>query len=156
MKNEKLISLFQRDLSKVIVELESYANEDDLWENLPGTTNSGGNLAQHLVGNLKSFIGNPFGKIDYVRDRESEFSARLFTREELIIQLQSTSAIVASAVASISAVQSQEQYPVEIKVIEPDQPVEYVIYYLLAHLSYHLGQINYHRRYMNTKDKGNS
>lgn len=151
MKNEKLISLFQRDLGKVIIELESYKHEDDLWATLPGTINTGGNLAQHLVGNLKAFIGNPFGKINYIRDRESEFSARLFTREELIAQLKSTSGIVAQSIASISAEQLKEQYPADIKLIEPDQEVEYIIVHLFAHISYHLGQINYHRRYMNAK-----
>lgn len=151
MKIESLLFLFKRDLLKVIAELNSYQNEEDLWETLPGTTNTGGNLAQHLIGNLKTFIGKPFGKIDYVRDRDSEFNARLFTRQQLTETLDQVAAIIE---VSITAVQDQlnEKYPESIKTIDlENQSVEDMIVYLFGHLSYHLGQINYHRRYMNSK-----
>jgi len=36
------------------------------------------------------------------------------------------------------------QYPE--KVFDYDMTVQYFLLHLLAHLSYHLGQINYHRR----------
>ena len=65
--------LFSRDIDRLINEVKEYTDEDLLWQVLPGTTNSAGHLVQHLIGNLKTYIGNPFGNIHYIRDREAEF-----------------------------------------------------------------------------------
>lgn len=141
------ITLFSRDINRVTDEIKSYPNEDSLWEVLPGTTNSGGHLAQHLIGNLKTFIGNPFGNIGYVRDREAEFSARLFTREEFIATLEELVETISFSLSKIPTEAMDAVYPREILSIHPDQTIELVLVHLLAHLSYHLGQINYQRRY---------
>jgi len=148
MKTEFYTQLYQRDLSRVTEELKKYPDDNSLWEVLPGTTNSGGNLMQHLIGNLKTFIGNPYGYINYERDRTAEFNARLFTKEELIAEFNQLSEIITAAVSSLTSDHLDENYPPEIKVVNEEQTVEYVLIHLLAHLSYHTGQINYHRRYI--------
>lgn len=140
-------TLFTRDLNRLIEELKNYPDEASLWEVLPGTINSAGNLFQHLIGNLKTYIGNPFGNIRYVRDREAEFTARLFTRSEFIHELEDLVGIVTLSLSKIPKEAMDAAYPREILSIHPDQTIEYVLLHLAAHLSYHLGQINYQRRY---------
>jgi uncharacterized damage-inducible protein DinB len=152
MKTKFYTQLYQRDLSRVTEELKKYPDDNSLWEVVPGTTNSGGHLLQHLIGNLKTFVGNPYGHINYERNRDAEFNARLFTKEELISEFNQLSEIIADAVSSLTSDQLEENYPAEIKIVNEEQTVEYILIHLLAHLSYHTGQLNYHRRYI-TADK---
>lgn len=142
------IILYTRDLNRLIDELKSYPDEEAIWEVLPGTTNAAGNLVQHLIGNLKTYIGNPFGNIGYVRDRDAEFAARLFTRDEFIDQLEELIGIVSLSLSKIPNEAMDAIYPREILSIHPDQTIEYVLVHLAAHLSYHLGQVNYQRRFV--------
>lgn len=151
MKSQDLIDFYKSEINKVITDLNSYESEEALWRVLPGTLNSGGNLAQHLIGNLKTFIGNPFGHIDYKRDRDAEFNVRSFTRGELTTALAAVSEIVAEAIASVSEQELLKAYPIEIKAVSSVNSVGSMFIYLVAHLSYHAGQINYHRRYFNTQ-----
>jgi hypothetical protein len=147
MNIEYYTMLFSKDINRLIDEVKSYQDEDSLWKVLPGTTNSAGNLAQHLIGNLKTYIGNPFGNIGYVRDREAEFAARLFTREELIVALEELLRTISFSLSRIPKEAMDAAYPREILSMYPNQSIECILVHLLAHLSYHLGQINYHRRF---------
>ncbi|SDZ83098.1 DUF1572 family protein [Pedobacter hartonius] len=140
--------LFDRDINRLINEVKGYTDEDSIWQVLPGTTNSAGHLLQHLIGNLKTYIGNPFGNIRYERDRDAEFSARLFTPEEFIVTLEELIGIISFSLSKIPREAMASAYPREILSIHPDQTVEYVLMHLLSHLSYHMGQINYQRRYL--------
>jgi len=143
--------LFSRDIDRLINEVKEYTDEDLLWQVLPGTTNSAGHLVQHLIGNLKTYIGNPFGNIHYIRDREAEFSQRLFNREEFVITLEELADTLAYSLSKIPNEAMDAVYPREILSIHPDQTIEYVLVHLLAHLSYHTGQINYARRFFSKK-----
>lgn len=150
MNTEFYTQLYKRDIIRVTEELKKYPDDQSLWEVLPGTTNSGGNLLQHLIGNLKTFVGNPFGHLNYERNRDAEFNSRLFTKEELIIEFNQLSAVIGDAISTLTDQALNKSYPAEIKVVNDVQTVEYVLIHLLAHLSYHTGQINYHRRYFTT------
>jgi len=151
MKTEFYIQLFNRDITKLNAELELYPDDNSLWQVLPGTMNSGGNLIQHLIGNLKTFVGNPFGHIGYERNRDAEFNARLFTKDELVKELNQLAGIITASLSAMTEVKLAENYPAEIKVVQQEQTVEYVLVHLFAHLSYHTGQLNYHRRYFTSK-----
>ena len=150
MNTEFYTQLYKRDIVRVTEELKKYPDDQSLWEVLPGTANSGGNLLQHLIGNLKTFVGNPFGHINYERNRDAEFNDRLFTREELIAEFDQLSAVIGDAISTLTDQGLNAAYPAEIKLVNEQQTVEYVLIHLLAHLSYHTGQINYHRRYFTT------
>lgn len=147
MNIDYYISLYTRDINRLTEEVKSYQDEEALWKVLPGTTNSAGNLVQHLIGNLKTYIGNPFGNIGYERNREAEFSARLFTREEFIATLEELLGIISFSLSKIPSEAMDATYPREILIMHPDQTIEFILVHLSAHLSYHLGQINYQRRY---------
>src|SRR5439155_226332 len=63
--------ILARDLRALRREIEAYPNERDLWQVQPGITNSAGNLALHLAGNLQYFVGAVLGGTGYVRDRDA-------------------------------------------------------------------------------------
>lgn len=151
MKTEFYIQLFNRDIARLNAELEMYPDDESLWLVLPGTMNSGGNLIQHLIGNLKNFVGNPFGHINYERNRDAEFNARLFTKDELVKELNQLAAIITASLSALTEAKLAEEYPAEIKVVQEEQTIEYVLVHLFAHLSYHTGQLNYQRRYVTSK-----
>jgi hypothetical protein len=53
----ELAHLFRRDLEKLRRQVEAFPNDELLWQTLPGVTKAAGNLALHIEGNLREFIG---------------------------------------------------------------------------------------------------
>lgn len=141
---ESLKSLYTRDLSKLKEEIESYQNEDSMWKIDKNITNSGGNLCLHLVGNLNTYIGAELGNSGYIRNRELEFSLKNIPRTELIEKVEGTLAIVIKTLDQLNDEDLGKQYPLE--ALGYKMTTEYFLVHLFGHLSYHLGQINYHRR----------
>jgi hypothetical protein len=58
-----LAALFRRDLSSLIRQIDAFPNDEALWQTVPGVTNSAGNLALHIEGNLREYIGRQLGKL---------------------------------------------------------------------------------------------
>jgi uncharacterized damage-inducible protein DinB len=144
MLTTTLIQLFERDLNRVIDELNAYETESDIWRIEGNIANSAGNLALHLVGNLNTYIGKEIGKTGYVRNRELEFSLKDVPRAELVSRLQATIQVIKDALAGVSDEELRAEYP--ILVFSELTTTEYLLVHLTTHLGYHLGQINYHRR----------
>ena len=144
MNATTLISLFERDLNKLITEVELYKNEENLWIVENNITNSAGNLTLHLIGNLNTFIGKEIGKTTYIRDRDLEFSQKNVPRIELIRKINETKTMIKNALNHLTNEDLLEDYPV-LK-FDETTTTEYLLVYLTLHLNYHLGQINYHRR----------
>lgn len=139
-----LIQLFLRDLDKLKAELELYNNEPDLWITSGQISNSAGNLALHLCGNLNHFIGATLGHTEYVRDRPAEFSSTNIPVLNIIKEIENTKKMVSTALTPLSDDDLQCTYPVE--VFGEPMTTEFFLLHLSTHLNYHLGQINYHRR----------
>ncbi len=142
--NQTLRTLFERDINKVKTEIESYKNEENLWKIEGKVLNSAGNLCLHLIGNLNHFIGAEIGKTGYIRERELEFSQKNILRTELIKKLEEVIKIVDDSIKSLSEEELFAQTSVP-KFTEK-QTNAFLLLHLHAHLNYHLGQINYHRR----------
>ena len=140
-----LISIFQRDLEKLKEEIGLYNNEKSIWLTGKDISNSAGNLCLHLVGNLNTYIGKELGGTDYVRNREKEFSQKDISQQELIEKVEATAAIVVQALNQLSEADLEKDYPV--MVFEKNMSTQYFLVHLTSHLAYHLGQINYHRRF---------
>lgn len=149
MITESLKSLFIRDLSKLKTEIESYQSEESLWKTDKDILNSAGNLCLHLVGNLKHFFGATLGNSGYVRNREEEFSLKNIPKSELIKQISETSDVIISTLGQLSDEALAKQYPAE--PLGYPMTTEYFLMHLFGHLSYHLGQINYHRRLLDVE-----
>ncbi|WP_145858996.1 DinB family protein [Pedobacter suwonensis] len=144
MLTETLKKLFNRDLSKLKSEIEAYQSEKNLWRISHGIANSAGNLCLHLVGNLNTYIGATLGGTDYVRNRELEFSLKDLPKQELISMIEATITVVSKTLDRVSQAQMDNEYPT--KVLEEKTSTEFFLVHLSTHLTYHLGQINYHRR----------
>jgi uncharacterized damage-inducible protein DinB len=142
-------SLFSRDLKRLKNEIELYQNEENLWIVDQAITNPAGNLCLHLVGNLNTYIGAVLGNSGYIRHREREFSLRNVPRIELLQKVDDTLNVVLSSLDQVSEEKLTEEYP--ILVFEEKTTTEYLLIHLTTHLTYHLGQINYHRRLLDTK-----
>jgi hypothetical protein len=141
---ETIKSLFNRDLNKLKVEIESYQSESQLWAIDKNISNSGGNLCLHLIGNINTYIGAEIGKTNYVRNRPLEFSLKNIPKSELIAKINETILVVNNALDTLNEEDLEAIYP-QI-VFENEMTTGYFLVHLATHLGYHLGQINYHRR----------
>jgi len=135
---------YERDLDKLIEEINLYKNENDIWKTKEGINNSAGNLVLHLVGNLNHFIGKTLGDSDYVRKRDEEFSLKNIPREKLISDLNSLKETIKNTLTKLSDEDLKKDFPLKIR--DESFSTENMLIYLLAHLNYHLGQVNYLRR----------
>lgn len=144
MLKDALIALFERDLKRVIKELELYHHEADLWRIEKDIANSAGNLVLHLLGNLNTYIGKEIGQTGYVRNRELEFSMKDVPRAELIAKLNDTIVVIKDALQTVTDEDMQGEYP--LLVLQERTTTAHFLVHLNGHLNYHLGQINYHRR----------
>ncbi len=145
MLQDTLSQLFVRDLSKLKTELEAYTTEENIWLLEKTINNSAGNLVLHIVGNLNAFVGAVIGNTGYVRQRDLEFSLKDVPRAKLVQQIEATILMTKDTLTKVSTEYLQKDYP---KVIFKDTPMrtEFFLVHLATHLTYHLGQINYHRR----------
>ena len=144
MLKNSLIELFERDLQKLKTEIDLYKDEDNLWVVKEGISNSAGNLCLHLIGNLNHFIGATLGNTGYVRHRDDEFSLKNIPRQDLVMNIENCILIVKSTLLKLTDDDFEKEFPLEkhgtiVSTID-------MLLHLFGHLSYHLGQINYHRR----------
>ncbi len=144
MTKQYYTHLYERDLQRLITEIEAYPQSEQMWLTAAGISNTSGHLAQHLIGNLRTFVCAPMGGFPYERDREAEFKAVRFTDEELLKELYALKADVKTSIEKLEDLDAA--YPILIKEVYEGQTNDFMLCHLLAHLAYHTGQINYHRR----------
>jgi hypothetical protein len=142
----ELAALYRRDLAKVIQQLESFPDGPALWQLAPGVTNSAGNLALHLEGNLREFVGRVLGDVAYQRRREQEFAAKGVPVNELLARMEGVAELIPRVVASLSDQKMAAPYPSQ--VVGGYASTQQFLLHLLGHLNYHLGQIDYLRRFL--------
>jgi uncharacterized damage-inducible protein DinB len=145
MKN-MLLDLYYRDIDKLKEEMSAYTDQKVMWSVAPGISNSGGNLCLHLIGNLNHFIGAVLGKNGYVRNRDAEFSQKNVPVEELITQVEHTKEMVIQILAALEEETLELDFPVQLN--GQTFKTNHLLIFMLGHLNYHLGQINYHRRFL--------
>ena len=141
---DTLKTILNRDLLKLKAEIELYKDEKKIWLIDKNIANSAGNLCLHLIGNLNTYIGKEIGQTNYVRNRDLEFSQKDVARTELVKNIDATDIVVQDALSKMKEEDLGKEYP--LLVFDKKTSHEYFLVHLVAHLSYHLGQINYHRR----------
>ena len=144
----ELITLYDRDLKALRKEIELYIEDARIWQLTDGINNPGGNVFLHLMGNLNTFFGAVFVNTGYVRDRPLEFSARDIPREALLKMLDEIHPIVLQVLRDFPMDKLKDTYP--IRIFDEDKSNAYIFIHLETHLAYHLGQINYHRRILDS------
>ena len=144
MLNNVLADFYERDIRKLIEELNLFNNEEDLWRTKGSVKNSCGNLVLHIIGGLNYLIGATLAHTGYVRNRDQEFIRKGVARKELIAQLEELIPMINETLNSLTAEDMEGEFPIFFD--KPKTSVSYVLVQLSLHLNYHLGQVNYLRR----------
>jgi uncharacterized damage-inducible protein DinB len=142
VSNIRMIAL--RDLRDVRKEIETYPDDASLWRAAPGITNPGGNLALHLAGNMQHYIGVVLGSSSYVRNRSAEFSQRNLTRQQVLDRLDEAISEVDEALGRLTDDDLNRPFPEHVG--DMRLLTSQFLIHCLAHMGYHLGQLDYHRR----------
>ena len=144
MTSEILKTLFNRDLNRLKSEIDSYQDENKIWHIEKSISNSAGNLCLHLIGNLNTYIGAQIGNTNYIRNRELEFSDKFVPKTTLIAQIDTTITVINNTLNQLTDEDLEQEHPY--LVFDSKTSAAFLLLHLTTHLSYHLGQINYHRR----------
>jgi hypothetical protein len=144
MLNHILADFYERDLRKLIEEVNLFKNEEDLWRTQGSVKNPSGNLVLHIIGGLNYLIGTTLAQTGYVRDRDQEFIRKGVARKDLVAQLEKLIPMINETVNAFTQEQMEADYPRFFD--KPETSTGYVLVQLLLHLNYHLGQVNYLRR----------
>lgn len=139
-----LHAILLRDLRGLRREVEAYPDDDALWTLPPGVANSCGTLVLHLAGNLRLYAGHVIGGIAYERDRPREFAARGVPRAELLRELEAAIDAVDRALPRATDTVLASEFPLPIGTVRVN--TQEFLLHCAAHLAYHLGQVDYHRR----------
>lgn len=146
---ETVKSLFNRDLNRLKKEIESYTSEEKIWIIDKQIANSSGNLCLHIAGNLNTYIGKELGGINYIRNRDQEFSLKNIPRTELVKKITGLMSMIDQVLSKLDEAELSKEYP--LFVLDTRTSTEYMLVHLATHLAYHLGQVNYHRRLLDSE-----
>jgi hypothetical protein len=138
--------ILDRDLGVLAEQIETYPDDAGVWRSGGSIKNSAGTLALHLVGNLEHFVGAVLGGTGYVRDREAEFGERDVPRGEILERIDNCRAVVAETLAALPDEALAMPYPGKTPPMLEGATTHLFLLHLAAHLAWHLGQIDYHRR----------
>lgn len=141
---DSLAAVYARELATLRMEVEAYPSDADLWKLVPGIANSGGTLALHLAGNLQHFIGAVLAGNGYRRNRDAEFGDRDVPRAVILQHIDAAIGIVPKTIAGLGPDVLDAEYPDPVAGVRLNT-ADFLLH-LLSHLSYHLGQLDYHRR----------
>lgn len=145
MLSTELAALYSRDITRLAQELRAFPDTAAIWKTAPGVSNAAGTLALHLEGNLREFVGRILGGISYQRDRPLEFSARGVEQQELVRRIDAVQLMVPAVIGALSESTLNAAYPelYDGGTISTRQ----LLLHSLGHLNYHLGQVDYLRRF---------
>jgi hypothetical protein len=141
MLNSTLANFYERDIRRLIEEVNSFNDEENLWKTAGTIKNSSGNLVLHVIGGTSYLIGTKLAQTGYVRNRDQEFIIKGVPRTELVAQLEELMLMIIKLLETLDL---EAEYPImfdDMKVAN-----SYVLVRLAIHLNYHLGQVNYLRR----------
>lgn len=148
MISAAISSIFERELNKLIEEIKLYKSDADIWKVDKDVKNSGGNLCMHICGNLQHFIGAVLGNTGYTRNRDKEFADKNVSRAELVKEVEQTIKVVTQTLEAIPDEELDKEYTAFPPHLLGKEKLSkfYFLAHLIAHMDYHIGQINYHRR----------
>jgi len=144
--NDIIAKFYERDIRKLIDEIKLFREEGNLWKTSGSINNSAGNLALHIIGGTNFLIGATLANTGYVRNRDLEFSAKGVKRSELVSGLE---ALLPTIQQALNSIDLNAEYP---RMFDDNKVTNsYLLVQLLAHLNYHLGQVNYLRRMLESE-----
>lgn len=144
MLTAHLKTVITRELRALAREIQAYPDDASVWRTFPGATNSAGTLVLHLAGNIQHYVGAKLGASSYQRDRPAEFARRHVPRRELLEEINRAIAAADGTLPGLSDQALATDFPEAVggRIIRTDE----FLLHLAAHLGWHLGQVDYHRR----------
>lgn len=144
MLSKTLSAFYERDIRKLIEEVNLFKKEENLWKTRGSIKNSSGNIVLHIIGGTNYLFGTILAKTGYVRNRDLEFTNKGVKREYLVTQLEALIPLVTETLNALGQEGMEAEYPIPFD--DMKRPNSYVLTQLALHLNYHLGQVNYLRR----------
>lgn len=144
----QFLEFYIRDLQKLKEEIAAYRDEANIWKTSGQVSNSAGNLTLHLIGNLNHFFGATLGGTGYVRQRDLEFTTTGTPRATLLGELDHTIAMMQATFSKLDNAALEGIFPVMKH--DKQETTGHFMIHLYGHLAYHLGQVNYHRRLLDS------
>jgi len=141
---DDIVILLTRELDGFSREIALFPDDASIWRTLPGVHNPAGNIALHVAGNLRHFVGAVLGHTGWVRDREAELSRRSGTRREVHAELEDAARVVRAVLAGLAP--ADLAAPMPQSPVPGDVPTGRFLTHLAVHAGYHLGQVGYLRR----------
>lgn len=144
MLTAHLKTVITRELRSLAREIQAYPDDASVWRTFPGVPNSAGTLALHLAGNIQHYVGAKLGGSAYKRDRAAEFARRDVSRRELLKEVERAIEAAERTLPGLSEQVLAADFPEAVggRIIRTDE----FLLHLAAHLGWHLGQVDYHRR----------
>jgi len=139
-----IATILLRELEGFEREVVLFPDDEILWKTLPGVTNSAGNLAMHVAGNLQYYVGTVLGGTGYRRNRDAEFARRSGTREEVVSDLHQAAKTVRDVLPEMKDDKLADEFP-ELVMGMKFRTSTFLVH-LCAHAGFHLGQAGYLRR----------
>jgi len=139
-----MATLLVRELEGLRREIELFPDDASLWRTIPGITNSAGNLALHVAGNLQHYVGRVLGGTAYVRNRELEFARNSGSKGDVTLEIQAAIGAVQAVLPGLPEVRFAAEYPEAVNGMwfQTDR----FLLHLCTHAAFHLGQAGYLRR----------
>jgi len=141
---EDVAMMLLRELEGFEREVSLFRDDESLWKSLPGVTNSAGNLAMHVAGNLQHYIGAVLGGTGYLRNRDAEFALRSGTRAAVVSELHQAAKAVRDVLSNMTDDRLADEFPEAVMGMKFRTSTFLV--HLCAHAGFHLGQAGYLRR----------
>ena len=136
-------ALLVRDLEGLQREVQLFPDDDLLWATRAGVTNSAGNLALHIAGNLRYFIGQTLGGLSYHRDRDAEFGRRTGSRTDVVEEVGRALTAVREVLPRVTDAQLDAPFEAHAGVRPTTRRF---LLHLCTHTAFHVGQVGYLRR----------
>jgi RimJ/RimL family protein N-acetyltransferase/uncharacterized damage-inducible protein DinB len=139
-----MATLLVRELEGLRREIELFPDEASLWRTIPGITNSAGNLAMHVAGNLQHYVGRVLGATAYVRNRDLEFGRNSGSRSDVIFEIRAATQAVQAVLPGLVESRFAADYPEAVNGMR--FRTDRFLLHLCTHAAFHLGQVGYLRR----------
>jgi RimJ/RimL family protein N-acetyltransferase len=139
-----MATLLVRELEGLRREIELFPDDASLWRTVPGITNSAGNLALHVAGNLQHYVGKVLGGTAYVRNRDLEFGRGSGSKNDVILEIQAAIGAIRDVLPHLAEDRFGTEYPEAVNGMRFQ--TDRFLLHLCTHAAFHLGQAGYLRR----------
>ena len=125
--------------------------EEEIWERPNENSNSMGNIALHLCGNLRQWVIAGLGEQEDVRERQKEFNERgPLPVDQLLEKIETVVVDIAKVLENVKAEDLVRDYTVQ----GFSENGISILVHVTEHFSYHVGQMTYFVKAVKDMDMG--